>query len=52
MLHHDLADSLNLSLLLTLFDDVGASGLLSSIIPEETLISNVPQEVHLRHFEG
>jgi len=43
MLHHGLADGLNLSLvLLTLFDDVGASGLLSSIIPEETLFSNVP----------
>jgi hypothetical protein len=42
MLHHGLADSLNLSLvLLTLFDDVGASGLLNSIITEESLISSV-----------
>jgi hypothetical protein len=43
MLHHGLADGLNLSLvLLTLFDDVGASGLLNSIVPEESLISSVP----------
>ena len=44
VLHHGLADSLNLSLvLLTLFDDVCASGLLSSsIVPEESLLRNVP----------
>ena len=43
MLHHGLADGLNLSLvLLTLFDDVGASGLLNSIVAEESLISSVP----------
>ena len=43
MLHHGLADGLNLSLvLLTLFDEVGASGLFSNIIPEESLLSCVP----------
>jgi hypothetical protein len=43
MLHHGLADGLNLSLvLLSLFDDVGASGLLNSIVPEESLLSSVP----------
>ena len=53
MLHHGLADSLNLSLvLLALFDYVGASGLISCIIPEESLISSVTKEIHLGHFEG
>jgi hypothetical protein len=42
ILHHGLADGLNLSLvLLTLFDDVGTGGLLNSIISEESLISSI-----------
>ena len=55
MLHHGLADSLNLSLVLltTLFDDVRTGGLLSSIIPEESplLSSSITKKIHLRHFK-